>query len=164
MSMQSMIQYVQSQPEETSKIPLTAQEGYETAQRSSVEFDNSPVQVETVNPSISKEVVQVEEFPTVVESEEIVIKPPVQPSEVQDQLPSKLSTSQVEAEGDSHNIIISQVPVIYEPSTVMHGVEVATDDIAHTLALWARVICTRAADYLEEQHKEVMDDSEEERG
>ena len=47
--------------------------------------------------------------------------------------------------------------------TIMHGVEVATNDIAQTLALQARVICTRAADYLEEQPEEVMGNSEEER-
>ena len=74
---------VQSQPEETSEVPLIAQEGHETAQLPSAEFDNSPVQVETMDPSISKEVVQAEEFLVAVDSEEIVIEPPVQPSDVQ---------------------------------------------------------------------------------
>ncbi|KAJ8621780.1 hypothetical protein MRB53_030309 [Persea americana] len=149
---------IQSQLEENFEVPLTVQEGYETAQLPSFEFDNSPVQVEAVDPSISKEVVQAEEFPIAVGSEAIVIENPVEPSEVQDQLPSG-STSQVEAEGDSHNTIISEVPLVPAPSTVMHGVEVATDDMAQSLSLQARVICTRAADHLKEQPEELMDDS-----
>ncbi|KAJ8632689.1 hypothetical protein MRB53_026025 [Persea americana] len=86
------------------------------------------MEVETVGLSISKEVVQAEESTAVIDSEEIVLEPPAQSSETQDQLPLG-STTQVKAEGDSHKAIISEVPVVPKPSTVMHGVEVATDDM-----------------------------------
>ncbi|KAJ8633499.1 hypothetical protein MRB53_026835 [Persea americana] len=45
----------------------------------------------------------------------------------------------------------------------MHGMETATDDITRALAIEARVICTKATDFLDEKPEEVLDDSEEER-
>ncbi|KAJ8649441.1 hypothetical protein MRB53_002464 [Persea americana] len=52
-------------------------------------------------------------------------------------VPEEFSTSQVEAEGNSHDTIVSEMPVVPEPSTAMHGVGVATDDITQALALQA---------------------------
>ena len=45
----------------------------------------------------------------------------------------------------------------------MYGVGVATDDMTRALAIEALTICTRAADFLKEQHEEVVDDFDEER-
>ncbi|KAJ8649396.1 hypothetical protein MRB53_002419 [Persea americana] len=67
--------------------------------------------MEVIDSSINKEAALAEEFPTAVDSEEIVSELFVHPNEVQDQLPSE-STSQVEAEGDPHNTIVSEMPVV----------------------------------------------------
>lgn len=74
---------MQLQPKETFEVHSTMQERDETVQLPSTESNNSPVQVETLDPSINKEAIQAKEFPTVVDNEEIVQEPPVQPCEVQ---------------------------------------------------------------------------------
>lgn len=48
--------------------------------------------------------------------------------------------------------------VVSEPSTVVHRVGTVTDDTTRALVLQAQAMCTKAANYLEEQ-----DDFEEER-
>ena len=73
------------------------------------------------------------------------------------------STSHFKAEGDPSNTIISELPAVPQHSTAMHGMETATDDITRALAIEARVICTKATDFLDEKPEEVLDDSEEER-
>ena len=42
------------------------------------------------------------------------------------------STSHFEAEGDPSNAIISELPTVPEPSTAMHGMETAIDDITQS--------------------------------
>ncbi|KAJ8622161.1 hypothetical protein MRB53_030690 [Persea americana] len=82
-------------PVESVPIPI---EGDETIQLPSTELRDTLLQAETIDPFINKDVVSIEERPIAVDSGETILEPPVQFSEVQDQLPLE-STSQFEAEG-----------------------------------------------------------------
>ncbi|KAJ8644439.1 hypothetical protein MRB53_006187 [Persea americana] len=113
-----------------------------------------------MDPSINTEATPAEETPTTVEK--ITSECPIQTSEVQDQSILE-TTSQVDAAGDSHDTYTPEILVVPEPSTATQGVEVATDDMARSLTIKSQVICTRAANLLEEQPEEKMDDSEGER-
>ncbi|KAJ8632684.1 hypothetical protein MRB53_026020 [Persea americana] len=80
------------------------------------------------NPSINKEAASTEECPIANDNGETILEPPVQPSEVQDQLPLE-STSQLEAEGDPSNTIASELLTVSEPATAMYGAGATTDDL-----------------------------------
>lgn len=60
------------------------------------------------------------------------------------------STSQLGAKSDSSNTIASKLPTVLEPSIAMYGTGAATDDTTRALVIEARVICTKAADFLDE--------------
>ncbi|KAJ8627304.1 hypothetical protein MRB53_020611 [Persea americana] len=143
--------------EETSEARLIVQDGDETVHLPSTELGDTPLKAETVDPFINKEAASIEERPIAIDSEETILEPPVQFSE----LPLE-STSQLEAEGDPSNTIAYELLVVPEPSTAIYGTGAATDDLTRVLAIETRVICTSAIDFLEEQPEEVMDDSEEE--
>ncbi|KAJ8615072.1 hypothetical protein MRB53_034444 [Persea americana] len=112
---------VQLQPEETSEARLIVHEGDETVQFPSTKLGDTTLQAKTIDPFINKEAASTEQLPIAVNSGEMILEPPAQFSEVQDQLPLK-STSQLEAEGDQSNTIASELPAVPEPSTAMHGI------------------------------------------
>lgn len=73
----------QSQLEETSEARLPVQEGDKMVRLPSTEFGDTPVQEETVDPSINNEGIWAEELPTATDIEEVTLESPVQSSEVQ---------------------------------------------------------------------------------
>ncbi|KAJ8632668.1 hypothetical protein MRB53_026004 [Persea americana] len=75
---------VQLQPEETSEACLIMWEGDETVQLPSTKPSDTPVQAETVDTSMNKEAALTEDCPIVVDSEEMILEPPVQSSETPD--------------------------------------------------------------------------------
>ena len=73
----------QSLPKEIPEASLPVQEGDEAVQLPYTESGDILVLMETVDPSLNKEAVLVEEFPTAVNSEVTILESPVQSSEVQ---------------------------------------------------------------------------------
>lgn len=78
-----------------------------------------------------------------------------------DQSPPELLT-QFKAGDSSNNEVISELLVIPDSSTVMDRTWTAVDETIQALDIEARVICSRAADVLEEQPGLVMGEPEEE--
>ncbi|KAJ8615130.1 hypothetical protein MRB53_034502 [Persea americana] len=101
----------QSQLEETSEARLPVQEGDKMVRLPSTEFGDTPVQEETVDPSINNEGIWAEELPTATDIEEVTLESPIQSSEVQDQSPLESST-QLEAGNDPSNTVASELLVV----------------------------------------------------
>ena len=74
---------VHLQHEETSEARLIVQDGDETVHLPSTELGDTPLKAETVDPFINKEAASIEERPIAIDSEETILEPPVQFSEVQ---------------------------------------------------------------------------------
>lgn len=72
------------------------------------------------------------------------------------------SSSQLKARSGPNNIVVSEFLAVPESSTMVDETRVGADDMTRAPDIEARVICTRAADFLEDQPEVVTCESEEE--
>lgn len=72
------------------------------------------------------------------------------------------SSSQPEAGSDPNNTVVSAFLAVPESSIMVDEMRVGADDMTRAFDIEARVICTRAANILEDQPEVVMDESKEE--
>ncbi|KAJ8631802.1 hypothetical protein MRB53_025125 [Persea americana] len=148
---------VQSQPKETSKARSSMQRERGTIQLPFIESSDTLVQGRTMYSSINNEEALTEEPPAAIDVEVTTSEPLVQSSEVQDQSPLEpLMRSEVRDSSD--NTVAPELLLILDSSIEMDRTWAVVDETTQALDLEARVICTRANNFLGEQSGLVMDE------